>query len=105
MKKLLLVLAFMLSIVAFAQKPIGPPTYPPVMCTLDLEFVTRCVGQFDLRGTYIIQICSTSVGTVPHETIFEWIQDYYCVNNKFPSYVTVKSFIPDWISIPAKQAY
>ncbi|MBB1150473.1 hypothetical protein H4K35_10150 [Myroides sp. NP-2] len=95
MKKLMLMGALLLSVGAFAQKPIEPPIYDPVKCTLDLEFVTRCIGDPSrLSGTYIIQICSTSVGKVPHERIFEWIQDYYCENNTFPSYVTVKRFIP-----------
>ena len=97
MKNLLLVLAFMLSIVAFAQNPIGPPTKPAIRCTLDLEFEPRCSPKLSFHGIYTIQICSSRVGVDPHETILESIHNYMCLYNEFPSYVTVKGFVPYYI--------
>lgn len=87
-------LVFVFSLRAFAQGTIGPPTNPPILCTLDLEFIPNCSMRNVLYGKYIIQICSTSVGNVPHETIFEWIQSCICAFQSFPDYVTVKGYTP-----------
>ncbi|QQU04016.1 hypothetical protein [Myroides odoratus] len=93
MKNLLLVLAFMLSMGAFAQKPVDPPKEPETLCYLFYGFTADCmhIVPADWYYAYIkydIQVCDIS----PYEStasVNQRIQDYLCEYGVFPSYVKI----------------
>ncbi|MGQ8868567.1 hypothetical protein [Myroides odoratus] len=96
MKNLLLVVAFMLSIGAFAQDQTYPRDPNLVLCEQMPNFIPEChIKQgnvYTLLGEYVLEIClpETFRGT----NVEKMIQEYICYYNKFPDYVTVKEFRP-----------
>jgi len=97
MKNLLLVVAFMLSIGAFAQKTITPED-PKVLCYLTIDFEPECPimmnGYIYEPSLYDLKICGNFVNTMSTIAIKQMVQNYLCTYNKFPSYVEVLSRKP-----------
>ena len=97
MKNLLLVLAFMLSMGAFAQKTITPRD-PETLCYLAIDFEPECPiiknGFIYFHSLYELNICGDLVDTMSPIALKQMIQDYICTYNTFPSYVEVLSSKP-----------
>ncbi|MDM1043945.1 hypothetical protein HX004_03680 [Myroides sp. 1354] len=100
MKKLFLLLIFMLSMGAFAQKPFDPS--PQAKCMYVPGFVTEC--PLNLYSTddpphqyisYVIEICGTVLKD-PIPQVLQDIQNYICTYGEFPSNVKVevKRYLP-----------
>ena len=92
MKNLLLVVAFLLSIGAFAQNTTTPKA-PETLCYLAIEFEPECPiiinGLVSVHAQYDLNICGDLVNTMSPIAIKQMIQDYLCTYNNFPSYVEV----------------
>jgi len=100
MKKLLLVLAFMLSMGAFAQKTFEP-SFPP-KCMYVPGFVTECPLMLSSVDdpphqyiSYVIEICGTVIND-PIPQVLQDIQSYICTYGQFPPNVKVevKRYLP-----------
>ncbi|MCS4238667.1 hypothetical protein M2306_001093 [Myroides gitamensis] len=91
MKNLLLVVAFMLSIGAFAQNQTYPRDPDLILCEQMPNFIPEChIRQgnvYTLPGEYVLEICLKE--SLPRDVIKEMIQEYICEYNKFPDYVRV----------------
>lgn len=89
MRNLLLVVAFMLSIGVFAQKPVEPYD-PPILCKLIYDFIPDCVLNIPIvDGVYILEVCGKDL----HKTADD-IQIYICENGKFPDYARIYNYKP-----------
>lgn len=100
MKNLLLVVAFMLSIGAFAQTPVKPIDPNLELCVQLFDFEPPCVigsgGLYWIHGEYDLWVCGpiSWIGKFTYVEIEEMIKEYICEHNKFPDYVEVQNFRP-----------
>jgi len=87
----------MLSMGAFAQTPIGPPTNPGQLCVFIAGFVPECnFSSPTIKGSYILKVCGVSMS----DSTPLWearIQKFICENGFFPDYVKVHAFNPGLI--------
>ncbi|EHQ44494.1 hypothetical protein [Myroides odoratus] len=97
MKNLFLVVAFMLSIGAFAQGPKPPEEGRPELCYYAFYFEPECplkvytsTGLGDLpHAIYSLEICGKNISSMGSKAIIQMVQDYICEYGYFPIYVKI----------------
>lgn len=91
MRNFLFVFMFLFTVGSFAQgKSINLNVTP---CVSISNFVPDCQVQSG-AGTYTIQVCSEAIQGMSEAQIRRMIQEYVCIFNAFPDFVTILSFTP-----------
>ncbi|WP_158963444.1 hypothetical protein [Myroides fluvii] len=102
MKKLLLALAFMLSIGVFAQDQTYPRDPNLQLCFYLYDVTPTCrIGTgviYVFPGTYDVLVCGPEswIGSVKPADLEKMIQDYICEYNKFPDWAYPENYRPKW---------
>lgn len=98
MKNLLLVVAFMLSSMTFAQDQTHPIDPNLQLCFYVYDFTPECIlgsdGKWYIPGTYDVLVCGpiSWIGKIKPADLEKMIQDYICEYNKFPDWAFPENF-------------